>query len=208
MNDMVDGTTCPGGCESGSKWALVTTAINQALPRSEAAINWGLKVFATSGGDACSVSKAVEVAPQPSNAATIAASIGTVATNDATPTTAAVSAAAMYLSRLTDGSHTFIVLVTDGTPSCGNSTCMSSDIASGPCDDANAVVAVMNARNLGIPTFVVGIGTAVRGEIVTLDYMADAGGYARTESPAYYPVDDAAALTATLTTIAAIATQP
>ena len=93
---------------------------------------------------------------QPRIAAGIAAATsasGGVVSYGNTPTRNAENAAAAYLSRLTDGSPRFILLATDGLP-----TCLATDTP-GSDDSAGATAAVEAARASGFPTFVVGIST-------------------------------------------------
>jgi len=205
MNDAVDGTSCTGGCGEASKWNLLKTELGAALAPEETNVRWALKLFASS--NLCAVTDGVEVAPQFSSAATIAAQLGLVSATTSTPTTAAVSAAAAYLAALADGAPKYIVLVTDGAPTCGSSPCAPGPGETGnQCDDDNAIAAVKQAYTaLGIPTFVLGIGVSGPAE-ATLTQMALAGGEPRAgPGPLYYPVASAADLSAAFSAIAAVA---
>jgi hypothetical protein len=212
MNDTFDGMTCPGtyGCGVTSKWSLMTTAMEQVLPLEETKVNWGLKFFAEGGGlstDACVVLSGVEIAPQVASAAMIAFRLEATHASGSTPTTAAISAAATYLSSLNDGAPKFILLVTDGIPTCGVAPCAGAAPGSlNQCDDANAIAAVKSAYDtLGISTFVVGVGMDVGSGDATLAAMAIAGGQPRSANPSYYPVESGADLIAAFTTIAGLA---
>ena len=55
MNQDVKNASCTGGCGATSKWALMTPAINQVVMQTETEVNWGLKLFADTGGS-CGVS--------------------------------------------------------------------------------------------------------------------------------------------------------
>ncbi len=67
--------TSVGGCGAGSKWALVTTVLNQVVAQTDASVNWGLKFFADPGNATCTVSGGVQVPVGPGNAAAITAAI-------------------------------------------------------------------------------------------------------------------------------------
>ena len=70
-------------------------------------------------------------------------------------------------------------------------------------DSAGTIQAVEDARQLGIPTMVIGIATAGQPADPVLRAMAVAGGYATANSPpAYYPVASAGALHGALHTLA------
>ena len=101
-----------------------------------------------------------------------------------TPTRNAENGAAAYLSRLTDSSPRFILLATDGLP-----TCLATDTP-GSDDSAGATASVGAARASGFPTFVVGISTRGTAD-PTLSAMANAGGLPRAGTPSYYPVASA-----------------
>ncbi len=64
------------------------------------------------------------------------------------------------------------------------------------CDDANAIAAVKTVHDTdGIPTFVLGIGTANSPGDSTLSQMAVNGGFPRNDTPSYYPIGSADDLT-------------
>jgi hypothetical protein len=197
MDQKIDGTNCNNACKTAgmSKWIQMTGALNAFIPTVETSVNWGLKLFASDGNmDSCNVSTTVEVAPQTMNAVAIAAAIAPpVNPGSATPTTKAENAAVSYLSGLDDGNPKFILLATDGIPTCGTSACAAgSGAAMNSCDDVAAVAAVQAAFDMGIKTFVIGIGTASGGGDATLTMMAKAGGFERVgQTPSYYPVASA-----------------
>lgn len=207
MNERVDGTTCPNtDCGADSKWSLVKAALEGALPPYEDVVNWGLKLFASS--NACGVSQGVEIAPGLTNAAVIATRLEEVTPSTSTPTTAAETAAANYLRTLATGAPKYILLITDGIPTCGVQTCApdATGQVSTQCDDANAIAAVQAVRDTaGIPTMVVGVGTDLGTGTDTLQKMAVAGGLPRSSSPAYYPVQTTADLMAAIQALTAAA---
>ena len=211
MSDLLDGTHCTDStCADGSKWSLVKTALAAALPPYDGNINWGLKLFATPApSNACSVSSSVEIAPALANATAIAAWHDRVVPTTSTPTTAAETAAASYLASLADASPKFILLITDGIPTCGTGTCApdASGQVVNQCDDAKAIAAVKSVHDTrGIPTIVVGIGTDLGTGAATLSQMANNGGFPRNASPQYYPVSSASDLIAAIAQTASIVT--
>jgi hypothetical protein len=198
MRDKIDGTSCGNqGCGADSKWTQMTDALNLFTPTVEGNVNWGLKLFGSSSSG-CDVSSSAEVAPKTLNAAAIKTSIGKTTPGSSTPTTAAVTNAAAYLAGIKDGNPKFILLATDGMPTCGSALCAPGTTSGNQnqCDDANAIAAVKNVHDsMGIATYVIGIGTANGGGDATLTAMAQAGGHPRASTPAYYSVQSAAELT-------------
>jgi len=208
MNDDASNTTCDGGCGASSKWALAASAINEIVSHTEQSTNWGLKMFADGGGgSSCAVGNGVVVPVAAGNAGAIAAAIaartsanGGLSNGTRTPTRAAVEMGVRYLTGLTDDHPRFILLVTDNLPNCVPGS--ADPVAD---DSAAAIQAVTDARQLGIPTFVIGIAMAGQPAEAVLSAMAVAGGYARvTSSPAYYPVTSAGELYSTMDTASSV----
>jgi len=195
-----------GACGASSKWAVVTSALNQVVAESDTAVNWGLKFFPDVGDSSCTAGGAPAVSIGPAHGTAIASAIagqttaeGAVLGSNGTPTNGGETSAAAYLNTLTDANPRFILLATDGLPTCatgGVTGSMSND-------SAGAISAVRAAFESGIPTFVVGIATAGGVADETLSQMASAGGYPRSGSPSYYPVSTTQELTATLTGLVA-----
>ena len=194
MNEDLSGTMCDNGCGANSKWSIATATLKSFLPTVEGIVNWGLKLFA-SPDNICNVTNTAEIPPQVNNAAAINARLMTTDAASSTPTTAALMNAATYLKTLTDTNPKFILLATDGVPSCGTSPCAAGVNSSGmpnQCDDANAIAMVKTVHDMGFPTFVLGIGTSQAPGDGTLSQMAINGGYPRANgTPAYYPIDKA-----------------
>jgi hypothetical protein len=204
MQEDLTGMSCGNaGCGATSKWTVATTTMSNFLPTVESAVNWGLKLFASS--NSCTVSTTAEVPPRANNAAMVSTRLGSTMPGSSTPTTAAVRNAANYLKTLNDPNPKFILLVTDGIPTCGTSMCATGvNVGTGStmqCDDANAIAMVKTVHDEGYPTFVLGVGTSSSPGDGTLSMMAVNGGYPRNASPSYYPVDQAADLTAAFQTI-------
>jgi hypothetical protein len=221
MNESYNGTSCgaggtggrPGGgtnCGADSKWAKVVPAITQVVSETDTEVNWGLKFFPESMGgagmDACAVSNNADVTVGPSKGAAIQTAImgstqanGGVATGyNGTPTRNAANGAAGYLQTLTDTNPKFILLATDGVPTCPEPGV--TDASPG------AIAAVQAAKTAGYSTFVVGIATANSAAAdATLSGMATAGGLARAATPTYYPVTNADDLAAAIRTLVGVA---
>ena len=205
MNDDASNTTCNGGCGASSKWAFAVSAINGIVSETDQSTHWGLKLFADGGSsNSCNVNNTVAVPVGAGNAGAIGAAIagrtstnGGVSNGSRTPTRAAETMAAQYLTGLTEDNPKFILLVTDNLPNC---TPGGADQAAD--DSPGTIQAVADASQLGIPTMVIGIATAGQPADAVLSAMAVAGGYALANStPAYYPVTSAGELYATLDTL-------
>jgi hypothetical protein len=98
------------------------------------------------------------------------------------------------LMSLTRPNPRFVLLATDGEPTCGaGGDTMASDAQA-------AINAVTNLATAGIPVYVIGIATAGVADM-TLSAMAVAGGRPRPGNPSYYSVQNAMDLTAALSAI-------
>lgn len=161
-----------------SKWSQVIPALTEVIQSTNSAVAWGMKTFpeGDNAGEctAASMTDKIDVAIAPDNAAAMVAQI--MMTNDkgdGTPTGAAIEAAVKYLKTVDDGNPKFIVLATDGEPSCDHTT-KDTDAAR-----AGAVTAVGAALTAGFPTFVVGVATNKASASTALNNMAVAGGRAQ-----------------------------
>jgi hypothetical protein len=94
------------------------------------------------------------------------------------PVGAAVSAASQQLARRTTGSPKFIVLASDGQPSCpDNEQGMKQ-----------AIEAVQAAARVGVSTFVLGIAAPGSRDDMVLNQLALAGEHARPGAEKYFTV--------------------
>src|SRR3954470_2669517 len=109
-----------------------------------------------------------------------------------TPTRSGMVGATTYLQSVTTMNPKFILLATDGVPTC-------SALGTGGMDDAASEAAVAAANTAGFKTFVVGIATGGSAD-ATLSSLANAGGLPRQGTPSYYPVSTAADLAAAVRT--------
>jgi hypothetical protein len=221
MNESYNGMSCGAGgmggrgggmtnCGPDSKWAKVVPAITQVVSETETEVNWGLKFFpqvtAGAGMDACAVNNLAEVPIAPGNGAAIQTAImtstqangGVVTGYNGTPTRNAANGAVGYMQSLTDANPKFILLATDGAPTCAEAGTTNAS--------PGAIAAVEAAKTAGFSTFVVGIATANSTDAdATLSGMATAGGLARAATPTYYPVTNADDLAAAIRTLVGVA---
>ena len=201
------GMPCTTNCGANSKWSQMAQAVQTVVAATDTTVNWGLKFFGDGqGNDArCGVGPGAAVGIGASRGADIIAAVtartgptGNVLMSTSTPTRAGVTAAATYLGGLTDQNPKFILLATDGEPTCNVNNAMGSDA------DA-AVMAIEAARTAGFPTFVVGVATSADVTAdMTLTRAAVAGGYPRATTPSYYSVASTADLVTALADIIGI----
>jgi hypothetical protein len=189
---MIENTVPPN---DATRWDAVVPALASVLTETDATVSWGLKLFPEGEGKECieaSVTDAIPVPIAPKNAAAVNAAItATMALGNGTPTGAAIRAASAYLKeRAVD--NQYILLATDGEPSC-------------PDDEATeeAVAAISEAKAAGFPVYVVGVvnPTKDKGKFKTLNAMAEAGGTARDDAETtdkFYQAYSQDALTAAL----------
>jgi hypothetical protein len=187
--------SCMNNCGANSRWNQVTAALNQVVTTTDTMVNWGLKFFGSSS--ACTVNATPEVPIGPGNGAAIMMAIGRTTTGSATPTRAGMKAAAAYMATLTDANPKYLLLATDGEPTCNPDLPASMMNSS---DAMGAQQAVSDALTMGFKTFVVGIGDTMGA--ATLDQMAINGGMPQMgAATSFYQVTDTASLVAALQTI-------
>jgi hypothetical protein len=187
--------SCMRNCGANSRWNQVTAALNQVVTTTDTMVNWGLKFFGSN--NSCTVTATPEVAIGPMNGAAIMTSIGRTTTGSPTPTRNGVNAGAAYLATLTDPNPKYLLLATDGEPTCNPDLPASM---MNTLDSAGAQQAVLDAFNLGFKTIVIGIGDTMGA--ATLDQMAINGGMPQIgAATSFYQVTDTASLVAALQTI-------
>src|SRR6185503_19453135 len=153
---MIEDTVADGVTK---KWDAALPALKQVIMDTNTSVSWGLKVF-----------------PEGEDSACVAASVS----NNVVVPMAANNAAVTYLRTLTTDNPKYILLATDGQPSCGAlpSSSTGSDVG-GPY----AETAVTAALTAGFPTFVLGVATSSSGEVAILNSLADKGGRPRPNAP-------------------------
>jgi hypothetical protein len=126
---LLDRSTSLGEQENNSAnswWVMTTKAMNQGIKSSESMVDWGLMLF-PKGTDSkkCCIMPANDLAPQveveiaPQNAKAIAESLSnTEPSGVGTPTAKALLQGANYLRTRTTNTQKYIILLTDGDPTC------------------------------------------------------------------------------------------
>jgi hypothetical protein len=162
--------------QTQQKWDIVEPAVTGIIEATDMSISWGLKLYPESQDtDSCSAETIVPLIHVPVAAANAANVVGAITATDpegdGTPTGDAIKFAAAHLTEraATSDNPKFILLATDGDPSC-------------PSGDAAITYAVDNiaaALAAGFPTFVIGVDTSKDTSIERLNAMAVAGGRPR-----------------------------
>jgi len=194
------------------KWNAIIPALKQVIMDTDASVSWGLKVFPEGDGAECvagSVTPNVVVPVAPMNAANVVAGIdATTPQGNGTPTGDAVTAAFNYLKTLTSTNPKYILLATDGAPSCAGTTKDSSTARTFAVSQVTAALGGMPS----VPTFVVGVATNSNSEQTTLNSLADAGGRPRSSLLTHFYLgntqSELTAAVATITGQAATCTFP
>lgn len=155
------------------KWDLIIPAVKQVIMDTNMSVHWGFKVFPEGEGSECvagSVTNKIDVPIAPMNAAAVVNAINmTTDEGNGTPTGDAVNAAVTYLQTLTSTNRKFILLATDGEPSCAGTSQGQSTAR------PYATSAVTAAASKGFHTFVVGVATTKDTATASLNDLAVAG---------------------------------
>ena len=179
-----------------TRWDDARDAVYDAVLASQN-FAWGVKLFPMGPGS-CTIGPSVEVPVAFSSGPALQAAIDPAGPpggplGNGTPTESALRAGTAYLKTVTSMLPKYLLLVTDGAP-----TCLGDNPSAR--DEANAIAAITDAAAAGFRTFVIGIATATA-DIDTLNKMADAGGTARAGATHYYPASNRADLDAAIQTI-------
>ena len=186
MSDLVSGWIV-----GTSKWDQLTEALDTVLPTVDTIHHMGMFLFP--GSSSCGVTSTPQVAIGPGRAAAISTALSATGPGGETPTYQALVAAEAYLASRPVVRPRFLVLATDGLPTCGHDTA-----------DVIAKIASIRATH-GIDTFVLGVATP-SADVSDLNAMADAGGRARARSPRFFPANSTADFEAALRAVSAAAT--
>jgi hypothetical protein len=193
---MIEHTVPP---DNETRWDAVVSGLTSVITTTDASVSWGLEFFPEGEGSACTpLTAAISAEIAAMNAKTVNRLITTtMALGNGTPTGDAINKATAYLTSRHTGNQ-FIVLATDGQPSCPS----GSDAA-----QAFAVSAITAAKAAGFPTYVIGVvdPAADKGTPPRLNAMAEAGGTARTDKPSgdkFFQAYSQAELTASLAAVA------
>jgi hypothetical protein len=171
---MIEHTVPP---DNKTRWDAVVAGLTAVITATDASVSWGLKFFPEGEGSECTPLTAMvpaEIAP--GNAAKVNGLITTtMALGNGTPTGDAINKATAYL-KSRNASNQFIVLATDGQPSCPSG---------GDAAQAFAVQAIAAAKSAGFPTYVIGVVDPVADKSTPprLNAMAEAGGTSLSDNP-------------------------
>jgi len=162
-----------------TQWNAFLSSLTGTISTDNELVDWGLYAF-PQNGPACgpgTVTTAIDVSIMPSSAMHVIAHLVAAGTGaSGTPTAAAIQTAVAYMQSLTDQNPKFLMLVTDGAPTCaGTIDGLSADPAQAQAD---AVAAINAAYAAGFPTFVVAPSTTTAtGDVDALNALATAGRY-------------------------------
>jgi hypothetical protein len=178
----------PTGPNDPTKWSQLIPALTMTIPRIGGDLSWGMKTFpegGTGNGTAClapSVTTRIDLPVAPMNAAMLVQAINAVQPmGDGTPTGVAITVATDYLKTLPADSRKYILLATDGQPSCyGTLGALTEEDGEKAMSRSAAVNAVSAAAAAGIHTFVVGLVIKTN-DTNTLNALATAGLEARND---------------------------
>jgi hypothetical protein len=166
------GTVCSNTSNCTTRWPSLTSAVDATLTATTGSINWGLKLY-SSTGNGCTVSNGVEVAISGTSVATIQTQIGSTKPGGNTPTAQAITAATAYLKTVNDNNNHVILLATDGEPNCASGGSSTPNVQA-------TVDAITAAKTAGFLVYVIGIGP--QAALTNLQSFAVAGGTGN-----YYP---------------------
>jgi hypothetical protein len=156
-----------------TKWSMIVPTLQAVIDRTRTTIAWGLKLYPEGDDPVCTPATypddiAVPIGPGYADAV-IYGIASAVAGGNGTPTGAAIDEAVKYLNTVATPNPKYILLATDGEPSCAGTT-----------EDTGlarplAISAVTAAAAAGFHTFVVGIATTKESATLVLNELAEAG---------------------------------
>jgi len=179
MEDGADGNS--SSATNPSKWSQLIPALSASITQADKTISWGMKSFPEDGSECvnATLTNKIDVQIAPGNAAALNTAVQALAdAGNGTPTGAAIRAATSYLTMLTtagDDSRKYILLATDGEPSCTGSIGSLTKAANSAAAATDSVAAVTAAAMAGFHTFVVGVATTKTTDATTLNQLAIAG---------------------------------
>lgn len=186
-----------------SRWDNEYPAVLQVVKETEKDLDWGLKMFPDKDGTECLVRPGADVPVGPSNFQAIDKAISPIKPmkkppGNGTPTGNAIVEGVKYLKSLKSTKPQYMVLATDGEPTC--------PVQGAPSNHGEADIAVVkSAHDQGIDTFVIGVNDELKSNKV-LTGMALAGGRTRPVDPLleppFYVAADKAALVKAMNEIA------
>ena len=183
----------PSGTGTGpTKWALAKIALKEMLKTYDGQLPIGLGLFAS---DLSCGAARLDIAPDYGTADKIGALIDATSPNSGTPTSESITAMAKEAVLNDPSRQQYILLLTDGSPSC----------ASGEPDATVNALTAARMQSPSITTFVLGFGALPLSAATAMDKMAVAGGAPAMGTPKkYYTADDLASLKTSLDNIFSI----
>jgi hypothetical protein len=180
---VLDRSASMSDTSKGNIWTFVVPAVKSVIQSTETELQWGMEMFPVGDGGECTqatmpVASQVDAKVGLGNYANISGLIPPAASGNGTPTDTAITVGMNYLKGVANDYPRYMVLATDGVPSCvgTGSSSTSNGVKTGVTAAVNAIAAAYAA---GIPTFVVGINSpASSSSLSDLTKMADAGGMA------------------------------
>ena len=183
--------------ECNARWTNLVNPLGRVLHGTQDRINYGLSIFPEHSLCAVGDSPTVPLASDNADAIGVTLTGLPKASKGLKPTRVAVKRGAAYLSSLPDYNPKFMVLITDGVPTCSET--------GGATDESATVQAVRDATASGVQVFVVGVAIDDAAKAATLTAMAEAGGRPRSDvkdpTRKYYPVDSFNDMLATMNAI-------
>ena len=175
--------------QSGTKWDAAQTALGTLLTNSAGKAQWGLSLFPPNPQHDTCGKATIDVPLQLGTEAAILSRINSL-TNDliahprgSTPTADALATVRDAANLAASDRGNFVVLVTDGLPSCNNAS------------DVTAVIDQMYARSPSVRTFVIGVGGETASNPDLLNQWAERGHTPRPDPMhKYYQANDAGQL--------------
>jgi len=163
-------------------WRNLISAVVDQINATGARFDWGLYTF-PKNGPACGAATVTAGADLGFSSGStfhlVAHVVEAGVDGSGTPTAAAIRAGVDYLHTVVDQSPKFMMLVTDGAPTCAGTigAPLSDDAAMAQAD---AVAAIAAAQSEGFFTIVVAPSTTTAaGDVAALNALAEAGGYPR-----------------------------
>jgi hypothetical protein len=179
-----------------SKMDDLKDAVDTLLSSGDGTIRFGWMAFPND--DSCAPGR-VSVQIGDDTVSTIQGRLLMLSSNGGTPTGTSLAAADSYLAGLADTLHrSFVVLITDGMPTCPNGDGRNPNEA----DNQLARDAVTSLRGHGFDTFVIGLGSNLNDTNPDLlNDMAVAGGWPQDGNVKYFQANSLAQLNAVLAQI-------
>jgi len=161
-----------------ARWNEFLSAITAVIGANNDSVDWGLYTF-PQDGPACgagTLSSAIDVEIAPLSAVHVVAHMVASGTGaSGTPIAAAIDTAAAHMLARTTQNPRFLMLVTDGAPTCaGTADPLTADRIQAQAD---AVAAITRADVAGVPTLVLAPSSTAGEDAEALNALAEAGRY-------------------------------